>query len=390
MKYENEIWKTIEEATKYEVSNYGRIRNKDTKFIRKPFISNRGYLRVGLHPNKSIHVLVYKAFGNKDKVNLLRNRQMEVNHIDGNKFNNHMDNLEAITASENIKHAFKNGLRKDNFRCVLENIEDGTKKNFISLNELGKHLNINNDTLIAYIPRSYKYPILGKYIINARLHTTGNDDRHVYVYDHVTDEVNEYNNLYHTSFATGIVHISFSKDLKKNSIKYLGGYTFSYNPINANNVNHISKEQAFKDREAIWSKPIKNIHTGIKVYDPELDSITEYEYVTELAKKLNAKPRTVNAVIEVADKKFNRAGLFKGLVITRINDNYPLKDVYTKRKIYLSKHGAYLTSKLFKMDDKYVIGTKLLAMKLGTTESTIVNLLNTKKLEEKFDVEIID
>ena len=56
----------------------------------------------------SIHRMVAKAYlDNPDN-------KEQINHIDGNKHNNSVDNLEYVTASENMKHAFANGLNKHN------------------------------------------------------------------------------------------------------------------------------------------------------------------------------------------------------------------------------------------------------------------------------------
>lgn len=68
-----------------------------------------GYLKVSLNINgksktRKIHQLVCEAFLTK------KDPLHEVNHIDGNKKNNRLTNLEYISRSENIKHAFANGL----------------------------------------------------------------------------------------------------------------------------------------------------------------------------------------------------------------------------------------------------------------------------------------
>jgi hypothetical protein len=89
------------------VSDMGRVRGKSGK-IRKTFVGNSGYERVGFHGGQTtvtVHRLVARAFceGYAD--------HLEVNHKDGDKLNNAADNLEWVTKSENIKHAHKLGLR---------------------------------------------------------------------------------------------------------------------------------------------------------------------------------------------------------------------------------------------------------------------------------------
>lgn len=91
----------------YQVSNLGNVRSLFRyKKQLKPCKNNIGYLYVNLYKNKkikrlSIHRLVAKAFIDNPE-NL-----PQVNHIDGDKFNNNISNLEWVTASQNVSHRFK-------------------------------------------------------------------------------------------------------------------------------------------------------------------------------------------------------------------------------------------------------------------------------------------
>jgi hypothetical protein len=113
-----EVWKPIEGFNgRYEVSNMGRINSnvvpwKDT--ILKPRKNKpNGYLRVGLRKEPyskiiflRVHRIVAETFIENPE------NKAEVNHIDGDKNNNCIYNLEWVTREENIKHAFKTGLMK--------------------------------------------------------------------------------------------------------------------------------------------------------------------------------------------------------------------------------------------------------------------------------------
>ena len=97
----------------YEVSNLGRIRNFKTHRILKLGEDKCGYLHASLSKDgKSktlkVHRLVAIMFLNNDK------NFSQVNHKDGNKKNNNLSNLEWIDRSNNLKHAYKNGLKKIN------------------------------------------------------------------------------------------------------------------------------------------------------------------------------------------------------------------------------------------------------------------------------------
>ena len=105
-----EIWTNIDEFPNYKISSLGRVKNIKTNHVLKPY-TNRpdGYNQVGLRNHtglhtKKIHRLVAEAFYDCDSDNF------EVNHIDGDKKNNFVGNLEWCTRSENMSHGYRLGL----------------------------------------------------------------------------------------------------------------------------------------------------------------------------------------------------------------------------------------------------------------------------------------
>jgi hypothetical protein len=119
-----EIWKDIEGfAGVYQVSNEGRIRGLERtitctsgseRIIRerviKTFTDGRGYLQVGGAIAKKHLYLVHRIVA----LTFIPNpdRLPEVNHLDGNKHNNHVSNLEWTTRSKQMLHAYATGLRE--------------------------------------------------------------------------------------------------------------------------------------------------------------------------------------------------------------------------------------------------------------------------------------
>lgn len=98
-----------EQPTQYYITEDGKLYNEDTKRWYQGTISG-GYLRYDLMINgkrysKQAHRLVAETYLPNDNPDLV------VNHIDGNKLNNSLENLEWITQGENQKHAYELGLK---------------------------------------------------------------------------------------------------------------------------------------------------------------------------------------------------------------------------------------------------------------------------------------
>lgn len=105
-----EIWKTIPETNSaYEVSNFGSVRNHKGRVL-KLWLINSGYKSVSLTiSGKRKNFLVHRLVASSFCLNLYG--YPVVNHIDGNKLNNHSDNLEWVSYKQNLDHAKANGLR---------------------------------------------------------------------------------------------------------------------------------------------------------------------------------------------------------------------------------------------------------------------------------------
>ena len=105
MREKMEIWKTIESSPNYQVSNLGSVKNTKTGKTLKVVTNNSGYNLVCLsNKNKKqtgyIHRLIAEAFIDTN----LDTRISVVNHIDGNKTNNTIKNLEWATHADNVYH----------------------------------------------------------------------------------------------------------------------------------------------------------------------------------------------------------------------------------------------------------------------------------------------
>ena len=117
-----ELFKIIEEFPNYEISNLGNIKNSKGQLLkignRK---SNSGYLQVRLSKNgkyyyRYLHRLIAEAFIPNP------NNYRTINHIDGNKLNNSIKNLEWASDEMQQRHAFLQSLKSHGFSFTREQL----------------------------------------------------------------------------------------------------------------------------------------------------------------------------------------------------------------------------------------------------------------------------
>lgn len=157
-----EEWRDVKEYEGlYQVSNFGRVKSLSRKIkypnghihpysekILKEYVTPNGYPSVALgkdgkNTRVSVHRLVANAFiDNPDNL-------PQINHKDGNKQNNNIENLEWITVSNNILHAIY--VLKNRTRPV-ECIETG--KRYISIKEAAKSAGVD-PSYLAKVAKGY-------------------------------------------------------------------------------------------------------------------------------------------------------------------------------------------------------------------------------------------
>lgn len=138
----------------YQVSSDGKVFSIRTNKHLKPQISGRGYLDVTFHCNgikivNRVHRIVAELFIPNP------NNYHDVNHKDGNKFNNQASNLEWCSRTQNLQHAYDTGLRR-------KKISDNDKSEMIEANlagisqaDIARHYNVSN-AIICRIMNKYK------------------------------------------------------------------------------------------------------------------------------------------------------------------------------------------------------------------------------------------
>lgn len=164
-----ELWKPLLEYKGIEVSSIGRVRKAANKRRKERILTEfpkdrDGYCRCsvqrldGTWTSQPVHRLVAKAF-----ISNPENKEA-VNHIDGNRSNNRVDNLEWVTARENVLHSFRYGSRK-----ICKNIprntiltdyqisQIDTLRTIYTVNQISKLFNIEYQSLKNIIHKKKQY-----------------------------------------------------------------------------------------------------------------------------------------------------------------------------------------------------------------------------------------
>lgn len=324
---EEEIWKTIEEYPNYDVSTFGNIRNNKTNYIMKLQKNYSGYLRVSLMNSKIIHTCIVHRLVAKAFI-LNPENKPTVNHIDNNKSNNNIKNLEWATMTQQNNHKSsdnKKMLKPINHRPVLKiDINTGiTIEIYKSISDATKWIIDNKLTTIT----EYNKNTIS--IISSKICSVANNKRKkaygfnwkYYFKEYKDDEVWKEipstiigNTNY---FVSNLGRFKNNRGVIKDEYKYSSAYkrisinrksyllhrlvelTFSENPDNKPVVNHKDGNKLNNSLENLeWTTYLENtmhkINSGLsnctkKVvqYDKDMNKLCEFHSIVECSNKLN-------------------------------------------------------------------------------------------------------
>lgn len=150
-------FKPIPEFPKYLIDENGTVYGTKNNIVMKTAFDKGGYERITLRDDtgkrhfRTIHQLVLSAFNEpeyrrlKDSYVKGQNDYLVVNHIDSNRTNNHISNLEVVTQQENIRHGIEHGNWAAN-SVSIKFLDTGEIKNFESMTGASKYLGLDEST----------------------------------------------------------------------------------------------------------------------------------------------------------------------------------------------------------------------------------------------------
>lgn len=158
------------------VNKHGIIRNVKTKKVLKPIrnnINGRTFVLITSPGKKPIQYTTHRVIagtliGRPSRHINVSFDDLEVNHIDGNRYNNNPSNLEWVTRAENMFHAYKTNLREENKLVEIYDIANKTisvlyscrecaRRYNMSLPTLNRHLNSKNAGKCDYDGYAFRY-----------------------------------------------------------------------------------------------------------------------------------------------------------------------------------------------------------------------------------------
>lgn len=290
-------FKTIPNFNRYGISQNGEVWSYIKNTIMKPKIDRYGYLVIGIRNNAgirkylTIHRLVAITYlPNNDKT-------LQVNHIDGNKLNNHVSNLEWVSAKDNIRHSYRKDLNKNHFYATLTNLETGEIRKYVSLKSLGKDIGVLAPVLIGLVKYSEINPILNKYVIKFQnfdeyiRSNTKNFGKKVYCYDYVEQTIKEFESYNLAKYEFGL---RTSIDcLNRPSYLHIG-YYLSDEPIVKIPKNIFTIEEMLDSRRKFIMEKFRPNARKYMLFDYFNKTYCEVDTLKELHSVINSRGKLIS------------------------------------------------------------------------------------------------
>lgn len=357
-----ELWKPWIESSEYLVSNQGSIKKAKTGQILKKAIDRYGYFKLSLTiAGKKLYRTVHRMVA----MTWIENpeNKPQVNHKNGVKQDNSVDNLEWSTESENISHSFELGLNDNRFAATMEDLETGVIVKYRSLKTIARLLETYVSVLIPMMRWSVDYPILDRYVIRIeeeeilkRSSNTVNSGIPIYVFDWCTGVTTMYESSLIAAYFTGIRCLStgsWSDKVLENM-----GYSVCRNP------ELLPKSPVLPDRETVLAARRLGLSQGWAKRDHRyvlfnyftkdellFDTITEIMDFLDCAEPFHVKVTYSSVTSAIGKGKNNNNGLVKGYGINT-DKRERVWFEYAEEVIHSSAHGCLAPTAVYKLNEE--------------------------------------
>ncbi len=338
-----EIWKTVPMYSRYEASSNGVIRRKRKKRILPTYenkTSKGTYKTVSLvddhgkRRTQFVHRLTCLAFHGVPP----EYPKIDTNHKDGDKHNNREDNLEWLTRSKNVKHAYETGLNKHSVKIGMLDQQTGEVKQFLSYIEVERFFGLKKSEGRNLVRNHKERPYLDRFVFDTAI------DYNSAVFDHnvpltVIDLVSKISYTSRTinemAQITGLGPTSLSKCVRSGPTGLLRGcFVFRRDhPTWQEELRAITTEDielSVASYGKFGSVRLKKNTEGYKVRNYASGEDLVFKKKKEIAEYIAVGVGTIGSYIDRG-----QTTLLKGVVIKRKEDTTPFPE-YSKELATLS------------------------------------------------------
>lgn len=361
----DETWKDIPFYKKYQASSHGRIRHKKKGLV-KPYESpttNGTYKNVNItrddkkRTDRGVHRLVCLAFHGVPP----EYPKIDTNHKDGDKHNNREDNLEWLTRSKNVKHAYETGLNKHSVKIGMLDQQTGEVKQFLSYIEVERFFGLKKSEGRNLVRNHKERPYLDRFVFDTAI------DYNSAVFDHnvpltVIDLVSKISYTSRTinemAQITGLGPTSLSKCVRCGPTGLLRGcFVFRRDhPTWQEELRAITTEdieQSVASYGKFGSVRLKKNTEGYKVRNYASGEDLVFKKKKEIAEYIAVGVGTIGSYIDRG-----QTTLLKGVVIKRKEDTTPFPE-YSKELATLSLTHSVSNGEVVEVTDLTSNTTKL-------------------------------
>ena len=309
---EGEVWKHIPGPGDYYASNLGRIR-KGLWLMPQKSNKEGSYLCVNSKLGNNVARLVASAFLSKENYDKSIWNELTINHIDGNKQNNRIENLEWCTIKENVRHAYRTGLNPVTHPIYME----------------------CNDFIFKFFTKSEIFEVINIDLTPCQLHSYINSGR-------------LYKNQYLFFDNNYIPFTSKIPDLENEVWKELKGHEHEYLISNKGRLKHI----CFNQKENLSDPKNVKLITGKSIYQIMAEYFANKELKFFYPKDGNRKNYSMDNLL------FNEIENLEGeewkfISTIWINDKLPDKQFKRLSEYQISSYGRICYVRNFQMHISY-------------------------------------